>query len=65
VTTTILRLPKVKERTGQSRSTIYAAVAQGTFPAPVPLGPRAVGWVEEEVEDWIRRRIEARRSAKA
>ncbi len=43
---TILRLPTVKTRTGLSRSTIYLRIAQGTFPKPVNLGGRAVGWLE-------------------
>ncbi len=46
---TILRLPTVKARTGLSRSTIYLRVSRGTFPAPVPLGGRVVGWIEAEV----------------
>jgi len=25
----------------------------GTFPKAVNLGPRAVGWIEEEIEGWI------------
>jgi prophage regulatory protein len=50
--TTILRLPTVKERTGLSRSSIYAFVARGTFPAPVSLGARAVGWNSEAVDAW-------------
>ena len=37
---------QVEARTGLSRSTIYARVKVGTFPAPVSLGPRAVGWTE-------------------
>jgi len=53
----ILRLPAVKMRTGLSRSSIYLRIAQGTFPAPVSLGARAVGWVESEVEDWLARQI--------
>lgn len=58
----ILRLPAVKQRTGLSRSTIYLRVAQGTFPSPVSLGGRAVGWVETEVDEWLARRIaESRR----
>ena len=57
----ILRLPAVKQRTGLSRSTIYLRVAQGTFPAPVSLGARAVGWVESEVDEWLARRIEESR----
>jgi prophage regulatory protein len=42
----ILRLPTVKTRTRLSRSTIYLRISQGTFPRPVHLGGRAVGWVE-------------------
>jgi prophage regulatory protein len=54
---TILRLPAVKARTGLSRSTIYLRVARGTFPKPVKLGHRAIGWLEEEVEKWLIDRI--------
>lgn len=61
--TAILRLPTVKARTGLSRSTIYLRVAEGSFPAPVSLGGRAVGWIEEEVNDWLAKRIEASRKA--
>lgn len=61
--TTILRLPSVKARTGLSRSTIYLRVAEGSFPAPVSLGGRAVGWIEAEVNDWLAKRIEASRKA--
>ena len=58
---TILRLPTVKARTGLSRSTIYLRVSRGTFPAPVSLGDRAVGWLEAEVNAWLTARIEQRR----
>lgn len=61
--TAILRLPAVKARTGLSRSTIYLRVSEGTFPTPVSLGGRAVGWVESEVQDWLARRIEASRKS--
>ena len=54
---TILRLPAVKTRTGLSRSTIYLRVSQGTFPKPVNLGARAVGWISDEVDQWITERI--------
>lgn len=60
--TTIIRLRRVMERTGLSRSSIYARIAEERFPAPVRLGARAVGWVEGEVEAWIRSKIEARAS---
>jgi prophage regulatory protein len=53
MSTTILRLPAVKARIGLARSTIYLRISEGTFPPPVRLGPRAVGWVESEIEDWL------------
>lgn len=56
--TAILRLPEVKTRTGLARSTIYLRVKQGDFPRPVPLGGRAVGWVESEIETWLERQIQ-------
>lgn len=56
----IIRLKEVTNSTGLARSTVYKFIAEGTFPKPVPLGDRCVGWVEEEVHDWIMVRIEAR-----
>lgn len=59
----ILRLPAVKARCGLSRSSIYARVAQGSFPKQVKLGgPRAVGWVESEIQQWLEQRIAASRT---
>ena len=55
--TRFLRLPEVMARTGLSRSTIYLRVAAGCFPQPVSLGGRAVGWIEAEVDEWVRERI--------
>ena len=49
----ILRLPQVQTKTGKARASIYEGVEAGTFPKPVPLGRRAVGWLEDEVDDWI------------
>jgi prophage regulatory protein len=53
----ILRLPTVKTRTGLSRSSIYLGISQGTFPKPVRLGRRAVGWLEQEIQAWLTGRI--------
>ena len=49
----ILRRPDVEALTGLSRSTIYKFMRDGTFPKPVKLGPRAVGWVEDHIDAWI------------
>ncbi len=56
----ILRLKDVIEMTGLGRSTLYNMVRNGTFPASVALGERAVGWVSKEVEEWIEDRIRIR-----
>jgi len=53
----ILRLPEVKTRVGLSRSAIYLAISREEFPQPVHLGARAVGWLESEIEEWIRERV--------
>lgn len=63
VTHIILRLPEVKTCSGLSRSTIYSRIAEGTFPKPVSLGGRAVGWLESEIRDWQAQRIAASRPA--
>ncbi|WP_295997175.1 AlpA family transcriptional regulator [Rugamonas sp.] len=57
----ILRLPRVKERTGFGRASIYAGVKNGTFPAPIKLGERAVGWLASSVDAWIQSRVQASR----
>ena len=55
--TRILRLPEVLVRTGLSKSSIYLRISQSSFPKPIPLGGRAVGWVEGQVEHWLERQI--------
>lgn len=59
--TTFRRLPYVMERTGLSRSSIYLRIKQSSFPEPVSLGSRAVGWIDAEIEQWIEDRINASR----
>ena len=63
-----IRLSEVLSRTGYGRTTIYRKMEDGSFPRSVKLdGPpkdpevfdsRAVAWIEEEVEQWIKSRIE-------
>jgi len=60
----ILRLPTVKDRTGLSRSTIYLRISEGTFPKPISLGSRAVGWIESEINEWLEQIIESSRVGK-
>jgi len=60
--TAILRLPSVKARTGLSRSTIYLRISEDSFPRPISLGGRAVGWIESEIDEWLEQQIEASRN---
>ena len=47
-----LKLPTVVALSGKSRSSIYAAIKDGQFPAPVHIGPRAVAWTSTSIEKW-------------
>ena len=61
----ILRLPAVMRRTSLSRSTIYLRISDGKFPAPIPLGGRAVGWLESEINEWLDACVAARGGARS
>lgn len=58
----ILRLRDVIEKTGLGRSTVYKYIEAGTFPKPIDLGGRSVGWVDEEINDWILEKVNQRDS---
>ena len=60
----ILRLPEVISRVGLKRAAIYLYVERGLFPKQINLGPRAVGWIEHEVDAWVTARIEVTRREK-
>ena len=62
----ILRLKRLKEKTGISGSTIYnklnprSKYYDETFPKPIRLGLGAVGWLEAEVDSWVASRANSR-----
>lgn len=60
----VLRLPQVCRITGLCRSSIYQMEAEGRFPRRVKIGARSVGWIESEMQNWLRQRIESSRSRK-
>jgi prophage regulatory protein len=69
---TILRRKQVEARIGLSRGTIYARLRfnpkrpgdfDPTFPKPVSIGAKAVGWVESEINDWLNAKIHKSRKA--
>ena len=57
---TVLRREDVERVTGLPRSTIYDMMSKGTFPKPIRLGARSVGWIESEIAQWLQSRLEAR-----
>lgn len=64
----LMRRKDLEVRTGLSRSTIYDRLNtksprfDRTFPKPVKIGISAVGWISEEVNDWIQGCIIASRA---
>ena len=52
----ILRRPEVEATVGLSRSSIYAKMADGTFPQSIKLSQRSVGWLEHEIVLWLKNR---------
>ena len=67
----ILRRREVEQRAGLSRSVIYARRhpnprrpmdVDPSFPRPITLRPRSVGWIESEVEAWIQSNIDRSRA---
>ena len=59
---TIWRLHTVMARTGLPRSTIYHKMSLDEFPQTINLGLRSVGWIADEVEEWIGNKINTSRS---
>ena len=67
-----IRLPEVLSRTGYGRTSIYRKMEEGTFPKSLKLGgppkdpstfdSRAIGWIEDEVDQWVESIIEERNS---
>ena len=62
---TIWRLHTVMATTGLPRSTIYHKMSLDEFPQSINLGIRSVGWIAEEVDEWIQKRIDESRSSES
>ena len=56
----VLKLKAVTEKTTLCHSTIYKLIAEGSFPRPIDLTGRAVGWVDSEIDHWITSKIAIR-----
>lgn len=61
----LLRFGELKAHAPHSKSSLYEMIAKGEFPKPVPIGPRAVAWIEDEVVAWQEAQIAKRNAAVA
>lgn len=52
-----IRINEVINKTGIARSTIWLWVSENKFPKPIKLSPRITVWEEDEIEDWINKKI--------
>ena len=57
----VLRMRESCLKVGLGQSSLYDLISRGIFPKPFPLVPggRAVGWLEEDIDQWILERKEA------
>lgn len=53
----ILRLAQVIDITGLRKTKIYELQSEGSFPMRVQITAHSVGWIEEEVQAWLARRV--------
>jgi prophage regulatory protein len=58
-----LRVRKVTEMVGFSKTTLYARVRDGSFPQPIAIGPQSVAFLESDVLDWMKRKLAHQGSA--
>ena len=57
----ILRPAQVAQKKGIPRSTQHVLLKAGDFPRPIKLsGSRSIGFVESEIDEWLRARMAAR-----
>ena len=61
----IIRKKPTAKKVGFHPSHIMRLARANRFPAPVRLGPNAVGFIEQEVDQWIAERARERDEAKA
>ena len=56
----ILSKRRLKEWVLYSPQHVSRPEKAGTFPQRIQLGPNRVGWVEDEVLDWLQNRLDSR-----
>ncbi len=59
----VLRKREVADRIGVSLMTLWRWEKSGDFPRRVQLGQSSVGYLEDEIDQWLQARAERRHAA--
>ena len=60
-----LRRRELQHKTGHHPAWLDKLEKQGKFPKRVKLGEKAVAWVEDEVDAWLKQKVAERDQAAA
>jgi len=56
----LLRLPEILHRVPYSEAHIWRLERAGKFPRRSHIGANRVAWVEAEIDDWVKSKIQER-----
>ncbi len=56
----LLRLPEILHRVPYSEAHIWRLERAGKFPRRAHIGANRVAWVEAEIDDWVKSKIQDR-----
>jgi prophage regulatory protein len=56
----IIRKPELLSKLGLSDATIWRMEKANRFPQRIQLGGNSVGWFDNEVEEWLKKKSRAR-----
>ena len=59
----IVKQPSLLEQFAFSKSTLFSQIKQGLMPKPIPLGDRAVGYLQHELDSVLSARIAGQSNA--
>lgn len=60
----VLRIRDVCQKVGLSKASILRKSREGSFPARINIGVKAMGFFEEEIEQWLQEQAQKRKPAK-
>jgi prophage regulatory protein len=61
----IMRMTDVCSELGVSRASVYRLLQSGSFPKPLKLGKRAIGWERDHIQQWVKSRSAALQTEQA